>query len=238
MHAGFLRTSQYLNTPSFSRCPFIPHFTSSVFATGCLGTNDKQLASSFDGRRRKMGQPCNDNSQGRAALGAASPKVVGNVPPKAQCIHQGHLLQDCMLDLEACLPRCECLEQRMEPVTSGLAFGGAIIQGSKTAKDFYRNYKDAKKQISQAQLQSQQLHSTVKQLNELPPSKQELIAPVKASLSNIQEALPTTIQSARKRDRVRWVTSGKSNFERETSQTNRVESSATLNILISVSQDM
>ena len=209
-----------------------------MFATGCLGTNDKQLVSAFDGHHQKMGQPCNDKSQGKAALGAASLKVVGNVPPKVPCIHQGYLLQNCMLDLEACLPSCECLEQRMEPVTSGLAIGGAVIQGSKTAKDCYRNYKDAKKQISQAQLQSQQLHSTLKQLNELPPSKQELIAPVKASLRSIQEALPTKIQSARKRDRVRWMTSGKSDFERETSQANHFENSATLNILLSLSQDM
>ena len=185
-----------------------------------------------------MGQPCNDNSRGRAVLGAASLDVVGHIPSKSPCIHQGYLLQDCMLDLEACLPRCECLEQRMDPVTSGLAFGGTVIQVSKTAKNCYRNYKDARKQISQAQLQSQQLHSTLEQLNELPPSKQELIAPVKASLSNIQEALPTTFQSARKRDRVRWMKSGKSDFERETSHANKFENSATLNILISLSQDM
>ena len=207
-------------------------------ATGCLGTNDKQLVSAFDGRRQKMGQPCNDNSQGKAAPWSASLNVVGDVPPKVPCIHQGYLLQDCMLDLEACLPRCECLEQRMEPVTSGLAFGGAVIQGAKTAKDSYRNYKDARKQISQAQLQSQQLRSTLEQLNELPPSKQELIAPVKASLSRIQEAIPTTFPSARKRDRVRWMTSGKSGFERETSRANHYENSATLNILLSLSQDM
>ena len=225
-----------------SSCSIPLNPTASLFAQGLLpgslGTNDKQLVSAFHGRRQKMGQPCNDNSQGRAALGAASLMVVGAVPSKALCIHQGYLLQDCILDLEACLPRCECLEQRMEPVTSGLAFGGAVIQGSKTAKDCYRNYKDARKQISQAQLQSQQLHSTLEQLDELPPSKQELIAPAKASLSSIKEALPTTFQSARKRDRVRWMKSGKSDFERETSQANRFENSATLNLLISLSQDM
>ena len=126
----------------------------------------------------------------------------------------------------------------MEAAASGLALGGAGIQVSKTAKEYYHNYKDAEKQISHAQNQSQQLRLTVEQLSELPPSKQERIAPAKASLNHIQESLPTNLQCTRTRDRLQWITGRKAKFEREISHNNRFESSATLNLLISLSEDM
>lgn len=126
----------------------------------------------------------------------------------------------------------------MEAVASSIAFGGAGIQVSKTAKEHYHNYRDAGKQISHAQHQGQQLRLTLEQLNELPPSKQDRIAPAKASLNDIQGALPTVFQSSKKRDRLQWITGGKSKFEREISENNRIESSATLNLLTSLSQDM
>lgn len=126
----------------------------------------------------------------------------------------------------------------MDAGASVIALGGASIQVSKTAKDYIDNYRDAGKQISHAQHQRQQLRLTLEQLNDLPPSKQERIAPAKALLKDIQEALPTTFQSARRRDKLQWTIRGKSKFEKEISPNNRIESSAILNLLVSLSQDM
>ena len=126
----------------------------------------------------------------------------------------------------------------METVASSLAIGGAGIQVSKTAKKCYRNYRDAEKQISHAQHQGQQLLLNLEQLKDLPESKQECITPAKASLRDIQEALPAIAHSVGKRERLHWTAGGKSKFEREISQNQWIESSATLNLLISLSQDM
>lgn len=68
-------------------------------------------------------------------------------------------------------------------------------------------------------------------LKEFPPSKQERIAPAKAAFGGIQGALPTISQPTRKRDRLRWVTGGKSKFEKEFSQNGWMETSATLSLL-------
>ena len=186
----------------------------------------------------QCGQPCSDAPEGRAVLWPALLRVLGFIPPKTLCVFSGCPSQGCGLDLEACFSGCEGFEQRMEIVASGLAIGGTSIQVSKTAKEYYHNYRDAGKQISYAQNQGQQLALTLEQLNGLPPSKQERIAPAKASFNDIHKALPTSFQSTRKRDRLQWITGGKSKFEREISQSNRIESSATLNLLISLSQDM
>lgn len=160
------------------------------------------------------------------------------MPPEAPCVSSGCLSQGCGLDLEACLPECEGFEQSMDGAASSLEFAGVTIQATKKAKEYIHNYRNAEKQILYAQHQGQQLRLTLEQLNELPSSKQEHIAPAKASLNDIQEALPTNFQSARKRDKLQWITGGKSKFEREILQNNRIESSATLNLLISLSQDM
>ena len=185
-------------------------------------------------------QPCDDIQQSRAALRSAWLRalafIVSPGPPWASldCPPQG-----CGLDLEACLPRCESFEQQsMEAVASGLALGGAGIQVSKTAKECYRNYKNAENQISHAQHQREQLLINLGQLNDLPPSKQECISPARASLHDIQDALPAISQSTRKRDHLRWIMGGKSKFEREISQNQWIESSTTLNLLISISQDL
>lgn len=126
----------------------------------------------------------------------------------------------------------------MDGAAAGLAFAGVTIQATKKSKEYIHNYRNAEKQILHAQHQGQQLRLTLEQLNELPSSKQERIAPAKALLNDIQEAIPTNFQSTRKRDKLQWVTGGKSKFESEMFQDNRIESSATLNLLISLSQDM
>ena len=123
-------------------------------------------------------------------------------------------------------------------MASTVAIGGASIQVSKTAKECYQNYRDAEKQISHAVHQGQQLRLTLEKLSELPLSKQELITPAKASLNDIQGQLPAVSQPTRKKDRLRWITGGKSKFAREISPNNWIESSTTLNLLISLSQDM
>ena len=185
-------------------------------------------------------QPCDDMPRGRAALWPAWLRALGLiVSPDPPCTSSDCPSQGCGLDLEACPPRCEGFEQQsMEAVASGLAFGGAGIQVSKTAKEYYRNYRDAGKQISHAQHQGEQLLLTIEQLSDLPPSKQERITPAKASLRDIQEALPAISHPTRKRDRLHWITGGKSKFEREISQNQWVERSIILDLLISLSQDM
>ena len=60
----------------------------------------------------------------------------------------------------------------------------------------------------------------------------------KASLHDIEAALPAIIHSTRQRDRLRWITGGKSRFETEISQNQWIDSSVTLNLLKSLSQDM
>lgn len=126
----------------------------------------------------------------------------------------------------------------MDGGASGLAIAGATIQTANTAKEFIHNYKNAEKQISSAQHQAAQLRLTLEQLNDLPSSKQEHVAPAKASLNDIQEALPTEFQSTRKRDKLQWITGGKSKVDREISRKSLFESSATLNLLVSLSQDI
>ena len=185
-------------------------------------------------------QPCNQMPRGRAALWHARLRALGFiVSPDPPCTSSDCPSQGCGLDIEACPPRCEGFEQQsMEAVASGLAFGGAGIRVSKTAKEYYRNYRDSGKQISHAQHQGEQLRLNIEQLSDLPALKQEHITPAKVSLRDIQEALPAISHSTRKRDRLHWITGGKSKFEREISQNKWVESSVTLNLLISLSQDM
>ena len=185
-------------------------------------------------------QPRDDIPRGRAAFQLAWLRALRFiVSPRPRCASSDCPLQGCGLDLEACPPPCEGFEQQsMETVASSLAIGGAGIQVSKTAKKYYRNYRDAEKQISHAQHQGQQLLLSLEQLKDLPPSKQECITPAKASLHDIQEALPAIAHSVGKRERLHWTAGGKSKFEREISQNQWIESSATLNLLISLSQDM
>ena len=59
----------------------------------------------------------------------------------------------------------------------------------------------------------------------------------KASLHDIEAALPAIVHSTRKKDRLHWITGGKSKFEREISQNQWIESFVT-NLLTSLSQDM
>ena len=185
-------------------------------------------------------QPCDDLPRGRAALQPAwlwaLRFIVSLGPP---CASLDWSPQGYGLDLEACPPRCESSEQQsMDTVASTLAIGGAGIQVSQTAKKYYRNYRDAEKQISHAQHQGQQLLLNLEQLKDLPPSKQECITPATASLHDIEAALPTIADSIRKRDRLHWITGGKSKFEREISQNQWIESSAMFNLLLSLSRDM
>ena len=183
-------------------------------------------------------QPWHDIPQGRAAPWPAILRVLGFMLPKAPCESSGCLSQGCGLDLEACLPEREGFEQSMDGAAAGLAFAGATIQATNTAKEYIHNYRNAEKQISYAQHQAEQLRLTLKQVNDLPSSKQERIAPAKASLNDIQEAFPTNFQSTRKRDKLQWITGGKSKVDRAISRNNLLESSATLNLLVSLSQDM
>ena len=203
-------------------------------------SNPPAVSSRMGGRRCSRCQPCDDIPRGITALRPAWLRALGFiVSPDPPCASSDCPSQGCGLDLEACPPRCEGFEQQsMEAVASGLALGGAGIQVSKTAKEYYRNYRNAGKQISHAQHRGQQLLLNLAQLDDLPPSKQECITPAKASLHDIQEALPAISNPIRKRDRLHWSAGGKVKFEREVSQNQWIESSATLNLLISVSRDM
>ena len=183
-------------------------------------------------------QPCSDNPQSRAALWPALLRLLRFISLNDPYVSSACLSQGCGLDLEACLPRHEGLEQRMDGGTAALTFVGASLQVVKAVKENSRDYRDARKQALHAQHQAEQLHLTLKQLKELPPLKQERIAPVQASLNNIQEALPIISQPTRKRDRLRWIAGGKSKVEREISQINPMETSATFNLLVSLAQDM
>ena len=75
-------------------------------------------------------------------------------------------------------------ESIMEVIASGLTLAGAGIRVSKTAKGLRDDYKNAKKEISHAQRQGEQLRSHQALLNELPPSKKEKLASAEASLND------------------------------------------------------
>ena len=183
-------------------------------------------------------EPCNHDSQSRASLWPALLRLLRFIPLNVPCVSSACLSQGYWLDLEACLPRYEGLEQRMEGVTAAITIGGATVQIAKTAKGCIDDYKDAEKQVLHAQHQVQQLRSTLNQLKELSPPKQERIAPAQALLNDIQGALPTTSLPTRRKDRLQWIAVGKPKFERENSRTTRMETAATLSLLVSLHQDM
>ena len=132
----------------------------------------------------------------------------------------------------------EDCEQTMEVFTSGLAVVGAGIQVSKTTKSYYNDYRDAEKQMLHAQNQGNQLRQNQLQLNQLPESTKECIGPALASLNDVDAALPKTTHPKRKRDHLKWVFGGKSEFERQFSQSERIESLLNSNLLLSVRQDV
>ena len=132
----------------------------------------------------------------------------------------------------------EDCEQIMDVFASGLAVVGAGIQVSKTTKRCYKNYRDAEEQMLHAQNQGNQLRQNQLQLNQLPESTKECIGPALASLNDVNAALPKIPNPKRKRDHMKWVVGGKSEFERQISQSERIESLLNSNLLLSVRQDM
>ena len=126
----------------------------------------------------------------------------------------------------------------MEVFASGLAVVGAGIQVSKTAKSCYDNYRDAEEQMLHAQNQGNQLRQNQLQLNQLPESTKECIGPALASLNDVNAALPKIPHLKRKRNHLKWVFGGKSEFERQISQSERIESLLNSNLLLSICQDM
>ena len=132
----------------------------------------------------------------------------------------------------------EDCEQTMEVFASGLAVVGAGIQVSKTTKSYYNDFRDAEKQMLHAQNQGNQLRQNQSQLKQLPESTKERIGPALASLNDVNEALPQTPHLKRKRDHLKWVFGGKSEFERKISQSERIEILLNSNLLLSICQDM
>ena len=132
----------------------------------------------------------------------------------------------------------EDCEQTMEVFASGLAIVGAGIQVSKTTKDCYDNYQNAEEQMLHAQNQGNQLRQNQLQLNQLPESTKECIGPALASLNDVNAALPKIPHLKRKRDHLRWVFGGKSEFERQISQIERIGGLLNSNLLLSICQDM
>ena len=147
-----------------------------------------------------------------------------------ECLCQGY-----EHDAEVALKGEDC-EQGMDVLASSVAVVGAGVQVSKTTKSFYNDYRDAEKQMLHAQNQGNQLRQNQLQLNQLPESKKECLGPALASLNDVNAALPKIPRLQRKRDRVKWMIGGKSEFEREISQSNRTESLLNSNLLLSVNQ--
>lgn len=142
------------------------------------------------------------------------------------------------LDLVSRLSICDDGEQGMEVLASAITVAGTGVQASKITKECYHDYRDAKKQTSYAQHHCQQLRLNLEQLNQLSSSNIRRIGPAQASLKDIRAALPTVSQATRKKDRLKWVISRKAEFEREIAQNSQIESSATLGLLVSLSQEM
>ena len=142
------------------------------------------------------------------------------------------------LDLEACILQCNGSSQDMEVLASTLTVAGTGIQASKTAKEYYQNYRDAKEHIAHAKSHDQQLDSNLEHLKQLSPSNQERVAPAQALLNDIKATVPPLPDITRKRDRWKWIASQRAAFERAIVQTNRVETSATLSLLISLFREM
>lgn len=148
----------------------------------------------------------------------------------SECLWQGY-----EHDAEVALKGEDC-EQGMDVLASSLAVVGAGVQVSKTTKSCYNDYRDAGKQMLHAQNQGNQLRQNQLQLNQLPESTKERIGPALASLNAVDAALPEVPQLQRKRDRLKWVFGGKSEFERKFSQSDRTESLLNSNLLLSVDQ--
>ena len=132
----------------------------------------------------------------------------------------------------------EDCEQTMEVFASGLAVVGAGIQVSKTTNSYYNDFRDAEKQMLHAQNQGNQLRQNQLQLDQLPESTKECIGPALASLNDVNAALPKTPHVKKKRDHLKWVLGGKSEFERQFSQSERIGSLLNSNLLLSIRQDM
>ena len=148
----------------------------------------------------------------------------------SNCLWQGY-----EHDAEITLKGEDC-EQNMEVLASSLAVVGAGLQVSKTTKSCYSNYRDAEKQMLHAQNQGNQLRQNQLQLNKLPESTKKRIGPALASLNDVNAALPEIPHRQRKRDRMKWVIGGKSEFESEISKSDRTESLLNSNLLLSVNQ--
>ena len=142
------------------------------------------------------------------------------------------------LELESCPPRCNNHKPKMEALASGFTLAGTGIQATKAAKECYQDFRDSKNQISYALNHDKQLRLIQEQIDQLSPAVKERIGPAHASLHDIGAALPSVPHLTRKRDRLKWVISRKKEFEKGISQNNQIESSATLSLLISLSQEV
>ena len=115
---------------------------------------------------------------------------------------------------------------------------GAGVQISQTAKRRYKDYRDAEREISQAQNQSQQIHLNWMQLDQLPPEKKERFGPAQELLKDVLAAVPKNSGSGGRRRYLKWAFGRKSNFESAITQSIRAESSLTLTVLLALHQDL
>ena len=128
-------------------------------------------------------------------------------------------------------PRAQKIRHKsfMEGVASIVTLGAAGLHVSKKSTDLYNDYKHAPQHKKHAQHYFEQLAFNNEKLSQLPSSDKDCTKPSRLALSDSYKALPPTFSCDRKRDRLKWAFSGKSNFENETARIQRVESSLTLN---------
>ena len=129
-------------------------------------------------------------------------------------------------------------KNNMEVLASGLTIAGTSIQAVKAALKLQRDFRDAEKQILQAESERQQIHLNSELLDQLPPSVKERIGPAEVLLHDVETALPLISHSTKKKDRLKWVVGRKAEFERAISPKCRIESSAQLSLLLSHSQNL
>lgn len=132
----------------------------------------------------------------------------------------------------------DCPWQGYEHDANIASKGEDCIQVSKTTKSYYNDYRDAEKEMLHARNQGNQLRRNQLQLNQLPEPTKVCIGPALASLNDVTAALPNTPHLKRKRDHLKWVFGGKSEFERQISQSERIETLLNSNLLLSIRQDI
>ena len=136
------------------------------------------------------------------------------------------------------LPDIESHRFHMDGAASGVTLVAAGIQLSKVTKRCFDDYRDASRQIIQVQQQGQQLQLNLEALDQLPQSQKECINLAQASLKDVQASLRTTLHPGRKRDRLEWALTQKRKSERALTQSQQIQSSLSVPMLLSLRQEM